>query len=127
MKTERKKLIAKLDKIFSEYIRERDDYICITCGVTRNTHVIQCGHLFSRQCHSTRWDELNAYAQCAGCNYRHEFDFEPFRRAWIAKHSQDEYDKLYAKFSGHTKFTNTELEILCCEYKKKLKKLKENV
>jgi len=122
--TDRKKLVKKLDKIFSEYIRARDKYKCITCGATKETHIIQCGHLFSRQCHSTRWDESNAHAQCAGCNYRHEFDFEQFRRAWIDRHSAAEYDKLYAKFSGHTKFTNSELEAMIGYYQKKIQEIK---
>lgn len=126
MSKERKKLKTKLDKVFSEFIRERDDYVCITCGVTRNTHVIQCGHLFSRVSNSTRWDEKNAFAQCAGCNYRHEFDFETYRRRWVEKFSNAEYDLLYAKFSQTTKFALIDLEIMIELYKNKLINLKNN-
>lgn len=122
-KSERKKLVDKLDRVFSEYIRKRDGYRCIVCGATRESTVIQCGHLFSRVSHSARFDELNASAQCMGCNLRHEFDFEPYRRAWLAKHSQDEYDSLYARWSQSTKFTNSDLQYLIIHYQDKLEAL----
>ena len=41
---------------------------------------IQNGHLFSRASYSTRWDGLNAHAQCQSCNFRHEFDPVPYQR-----------------------------------------------
>jgi hypothetical protein len=125
MSKERKKIIKKLDTVFSKYIRERDHYKCCVCGVTSATHIIQCGHLFSRVSHSTRWDEKNALAQCAGCNLIHEHDFEPLRQAWLSRHSQKEYDLLYTKFKKSTKFTIGELTFLIKHYNNKLKELKD--
>jgi len=125
MSKERKKLIKKLDDVFSLYVRERDNYKCITCGVDKNTHVIQCGHLFSRISHSTRWSEKNAFAQCSGCNMKHEHDFEPYRRAWLEKYSQEEYDILYAKFSGTTKYNDIDLKYLIFYYQRKTEKIKD--
>lgn len=124
MSKERKKLIKQLDTIFSQYIRERDHYKCIVCGVDNRTHIIQLGHLFSRVSLSTRWDEQNGNAQCAGCNYRHEFDFEPYRRAWIQKYSEKNYDMLYVKFSKSTKFSIGELKFLINYYKDKFEQIK---
>lgn len=126
MSDERKKLVKKLDTVFSMYIRKRDKYRCIVCGATREIRTIQCGHLFSRVANSTRFDEANAHAQCSGCNLRHEHDPEPYRRAWLAKHSQDEYDRVYAKWSNPTKFTISDLEIMIELYQNKIKSLEDD-
>jgi len=74
-KTTTSKLKAKLDKLFSEYIRKRDsDYsgncICISCGKEQpafggSTHA---GHFMSRRHMATRWDEKNVNSQCSYCN-----------------------------------------------------------
>jgi len=121
----RKKLKKDLDKTFSEYIRERDDYVCITCGATRDNKVIQCGHLFSATKNSTRWDEKNAHAQCRGCNFKHEHDFERYRRRWVAQHGESEYDLLYAKWCQSTKFGLGDLRMMIKHFKDKLDKLKK--
>lgn len=124
MADKRTDLKKKLDKTFSEYIRERDNYICITCGGTKETHVIQCGHLFTKKNHSTRWDEKNAFAQCAGCNKNHSYDFEKYRRRWVQKLGVCAYDLLYAKFCQTTKFGVGDLEMMIKLFADKLAKLK---
>ena len=35
-KSDRKKLVAKLDKVFSEYVRKRDGYRSVVSGSTDN-------------------------------------------------------------------------------------------
>ena len=63
------KLKAKLDKVFSLWVKERDNWTCITCGkFSRDPHMMNAGHYVSRRHHSLRWDERNVHAQCAGCN-----------------------------------------------------------
>jgi len=120
----RKKLKKQLDDIFSLYIRERDNYTCITCGVTRETKVIQCGHLFSRTKNSTRWEEKNAHAQCEGCNKAHTIHWEKYRRKWIEIHGKEQYELLYAKYCQEKTFTVRDLEIVIQYYKNKLSILK---
>lgn len=109
MSKERKKLVKKLDTAFSLYIRTRDKFICQTCGKTRPEVIIQCGHLFSRQSYSTRWDERNAFAQCASCNFYHEADFEPLRQAFLRKYDQDIYDSVYRAYRQTKKFIDADL------------------
>ncbi|MCP4153035.1 MAG: hypothetical protein GY757_35210 [bacterium] len=123
MSKERKKLVIKLDKEFSLFIRERDGYKCVVCGHTPPAVVMQCGHLFSRVSNSTRWDELNAHAQCSGCNLLHEHNPEPYRRRWVELHGQDAYDTLYAKWNQATKFTLTDLALMAQMFREKRKKL----
>ena len=74
-KTTTSKLKAKLDKLFSEYIRKRDsDYkgncLCISCGKEAPAFggSIHAGHLFSRRYLSIRYDEKNVNSQCSYCN-----------------------------------------------------------
>lgn len=58
------KLRREADKYFSQYIRLRDNNICITCGGVGN----QAGHFMSRRYNATRYDEENVNAQCYRCN-----------------------------------------------------------
>ena len=80
----------------SLYIRARDNYTCITCGATlADGKVMQNGHLITSAREATRYHEKNCNCQCAGCNYRHEMDYEIYRRAFIEKYSETEYDDMY--------------------------------
>ena len=118
-KPTRKGLVHKLDIVFSQYIRKRDKR-CVVCGKRDS---LTCGHLFSRIAYSTRWDEGNAFGQCAGCNLRHEYDAYPFTRWFISKFSQDRWDDLHHKYSTIRKFTNHELEALIIHFETKTEML----
>jgi hypothetical protein len=74
-KISRKNLVKKLDKIFSEYIRQKyadeKGYVkCYTCNVKKfwRGDGMQCGHFISRRSRILRWREENAKAQCYSCN-----------------------------------------------------------
>ncbi len=116
-KINRKKLVKKLDKVFSEYIRARDRK-CICCGSTDN---LQCGHLLSRVAYSTRWDEDNAHAQCRSCNLVHEYNPHIYIKAYIRIHGIDKYYELISKYSKTVKISNSELETMIEYYSNKLK------
>ena len=111
-KLSRRGLVGKLDKTFSEFIRKRDGH-CVVCGRREN---LTCGHLFSRIAYSTRWDEANAYGQCAGCNLRHEHDAYPFTKWFLKKFGQRAWDDLHRKYSTIKKFTNQDLEALTTHF-----------
>lgn len=70
-----KTLIAKLDKVFSLYIRLRDSrpysyraFRCISCNQIKPIDKADCGHYYSRRLMSTRYDEDNCNAECSYCN-----------------------------------------------------------
>jgi hypothetical protein len=112
----RKALVKKLDKVFSEYIRARDKNKCVTCGsLERPT----CGHIFSRSAYSTRWDDENAFCQCWGCNYKHEFDPYPLTEYARAVHGKKKYDAVHLRYNTPHKFPDYELEEMIEEYKQK--------
>lgn len=74
-KISRKNLVKKLDKIFSEYIRQKyadkKGYVkCYTCNVKKfwRGDGMQAGHMISRKSRILRWSEKNVRPQCYSCN-----------------------------------------------------------
>lgn len=59
---------TKLDKIFSLYIRTRDNGVCISCGKKGDIKDTHCGHFFTRNILSLRFNEINCNCQCPTCN-----------------------------------------------------------
>jgi hypothetical protein len=69
----RSTLIKKLDKIFSVWVRRKNEdhggYVdCFTCGVTKHWKEVDAGHFQSRGKYATRWHEDNVKPQCKKCN-----------------------------------------------------------
>lgn len=114
-KPSRRGKVKRLDNAFSLYIRNRDNWTCQTCG-SRDKLRLQCGHLFSRKNYATRWDEANAYCQCAGCNLRHEYDPGPLTMRYFRDHTEAEYEALHAKFSTSTKLRDADLDAMIRSY-----------
>lgn len=62
--------IDKADKVFSLYIRTRDNWTCQRCKkqYTPPTSALHCSHFMGRGKEATRFDEENADALCYGCH-----------------------------------------------------------
>lgn len=62
--------IDKADKVFSLYIRTRDNWTCQRCGRRHEppTSALHCSHFMGRGKENTRFNELNADALCYGCH-----------------------------------------------------------
>lgn len=62
--------ITKLDALFSQYIRRRDNFTCQRCKkqYTPPTSALHCSHFWGRSNKKVRWDEENADAHCYGCH-----------------------------------------------------------
>jgi len=120
MKLSRKSLIKKLDKVFSEYIRQRhakgEIAECVTCGKKDNWKNLQAGHFISRKHYSTRWDRINVQVQCSGCNvfrYGEQYKFG----VYLDKHyGVGTADELLNKSRKLTKLTNQDLLDLIEQY-----------
>ena len=127
-KLSRSKLIKKLDKVFSLYIRLRyaknEIAQCFTCGKKDHYKRLQCGHFQSRKHYSTRWDEVNCQVQCAGCNvfrYGEQFVF--------GKNLDMEFGKgcsesLFYKAKKTVKYSTSDLNELITKYTLLIKDLK---
>jgi hypothetical protein len=126
-KTKRAKLEAKLDKLFSLYIRLRDAKdefcTCVTCGKTKHyKDGIHCGHFQSRRHKATRWNEKNAHPQCAGCNTFNQG--EQYKHAlYIDKrYGKGTADEMVLLSNTSVKWSIHELECLIDDYEKRLNK-----
>ena len=110
---ERTKLIKKLDKIFSIWVRRKDsvdeEASCFTCGCRRNFKEIHAGHFMSRKYMATRWSELNVQPQCIKCNIFDNGQQYLFAKNLDKKFGDGTANELHLKSQMLTKFTNDEL------------------
>ena len=64
-----KKIVTRLDRMFSEYVRRRAiarSGGCERCHKPKRWQDLQCAHMFSRRGLSTRWLEEDAAGLCGG-------------------------------------------------------------
>lgn len=111
----------KLDKVFSDYIRQRDDYTCITCGKKGDKTNIQNGHYVSRASNSLRYSEVNCNAQCVGCNIFRRGAMDDYAIKLVAKWGKDTLTNLAAEKKKRKEFTRQELIEEIKRYTEKLR------
>jgi len=126
-----KKEIAKLDRIFSEFIRLRDSnnegYCqCISCGNVHYFRDIHNGHYVNRKHMNTRFNEKNCNAQCVKCNTFDEGNAAGYTIGLIEKYGKDIIDVLLTAKNITQKHSQAELGILIDYYKKEVKALKQS-
>ena len=126
-KTQRKKLIEKLDKIFSIYIRRRnavnDVAECFTCGKQDHWKKLQNGHFQSRKHYSTRWQEQNCQVQCASCNVFRYGEQYKFALNLDNTYYSGLAEELHIEANKTVKLDNTDLEMLIEKYELLIKLL----
>lgn len=115
-------LVAKLDKVFSRYIRLRDCmpngyFRCISCGEIKPFSKADCGHYWSRRHMATRFDEDNAHAECSSCNRFKSDHLIGYQTNLKAKIGQQRFEKLAWKSCQAKKWTDFELIELTKYYK----------
>ena len=128
-KSKRKKLIEKLDTVFSQYIRlrEADNGMveCFTCGKKEfwKGKGMQNGHFMSRKNLSTRWDEVNCQVQCVGCNvYRYGEQYK-FSLNLDEKYGGGTAEEMLVKSRETSKIMDVELEDKIKHYESLVKDL----
>lgn len=116
-------LIAKLDKVFSLFIRLRDSrefkyraFRCISCGQVKPFEQADCGHFYSRRHMATRFDEENCHAECRACNRFSADHLIAYRENLIRKIGTQHYDLLTMRHAGMRKWSAFELERLIAYY-----------
>ena len=111
MKTASRKTIEKkLDKLWSEKVRERANCRCEVCG---SDNVVQAHHIFPRTHKGTRWDLDNGVALCLKHHlYWAHKDAIAFTQWVIKKRSQGKIDMLQAKAYGISRWSESELDLL---------------
>lgn len=114
IRQDRKKLIKKLDTIFSQYIRQRDGE-CLRC---HRTTTLQCAHIAGRRSLAGRWNENNAITLCYACHLRWSHQQPLEFTLWL----EENYPQYYKAALEVRKTTvkNLDLESLLETYKEKI-------
>ena len=132
MASERQKTVAKLDRVFSEFIRLRDSFVsngelyfrCISCGRIRPYADGDCGHYINRKHMRTRFDEENCNMQCRSCNRFDEGNIYNYRKGLVRKIGEARVELLEARKNEICHLSDFELKVLLEDYKKRVKDLK---
>ncbi|MFA6315523.1 MAG: recombination protein NinG [Candidatus Paceibacterota bacterium] len=111
-----KSLIRELDRVFSLYIRSRDNGVCFTCGKQGNIGEMQCGHFIDRRHMATRFDEENCNCQCRQCNQFLDGNLDEYEAALRVKYGSDIIEKLHNRSQSIRKFLPQELEDMIANY-----------
>ena len=124
----RKKLIQRLDKVFSQWVRRKDadhrGYVeCWTCGKVLPWSRVDAGHFQSRAKFSTRWDEMNVKPQCKGCNGFRSGEQFKFARKLDAVYGEGTAEEIERISNQARKYSVEELEALIDVYNRRLRKL----
>lgn len=96
-------LKKKADKVFSEYIRQRDGGKCITCGHTDEWKYLQAGHYITRDVLELRYDERNVNCQCYACNVCRKGNYPVYSLKLIEKYGDNilyELDEIVKKYKA---------------------------
>ena len=122
-------LKAKLDKVFSQYIRLRDMipgttiFRCISCGMIYPITQADCGHYINRQHMSTRFSEVNCNAQCRRCNRFDEGNMSGYRKGLVKRYGEQRVVFLEASKNTTRKYSDFEYEALIEHYKKEINRM----
>ena len=124
----RKKLIQRLDRVFSQWVRRKDadhrGYVeCWTCGKVLPWSRVDAGHFQSRAKFSTRWDEMNVKPQCKGCNGFRSGEQFKFARKLDAVYGHGTAEEIERTSNQTRKYSVEELEALIDVYNRRLRKL----
>lgn len=125
---------ARLDRIFSLYIRLRDSseyghryFKCISCGRVLPISKADAGHYMSRRHQSTRFDEDNVHAECSYDNRFNAEHLDGFRDNLIKKIGRKRFDMLRIKANGTKHYSDFELKELIKYYTGLVNKMKSEI
>lgn len=115
-KTERQKLVDKLDDLTRAILYRRFGKSCVMC---ESQEQIGVGHVFSRKHLATRWDvdeEGNCYPQCWKHNFSHVRDQYPYFHWFSEKYGVEALQRLRERHNTTTHLKDWELKEKVIEY-----------
>lgn len=108
------RLALELDGLVKTRIYERDlkefGDKCSLCG--NPTKKRQWSHLISGRKHSVRWNPINIFSQCRGCNIRHEHYPEYYTAWWIRRYGEANYQDLVRLSQSGIKWRSMDLRLM---------------
>jgi len=124
------KEVAKLDRIFSHFIRMRDANKngvcrCISCGNPFFWKDGDCGHYVNRKHMSLRFSEVNCNAQCRACNRFDEGNPAGYTIGLKKKYKPDIIEQLLVAKQSTSHMSDYDLKILGEYYKRKIKEFEK--
>ena len=123
-KSSRKRLVAKLDALFSMFVRLRGKKqtggLCELCA---KRPIEVCFHWVSRGDYATRWDPNNAVASCRGCNFEETFRKRKYRDMHIMLIGEAAREALEEKARSLTHFTDADLEAILADLTNRMRLL----
>lgn len=130
LKTMKRRLVEKLDKIFSLYIRLRDTdengyFKCPTCGKIKPFDKADCSHYWSRSHMATRFDEDNCCVECSYDNRMNSSHLDGLGKYLKKKLGEQKFELLEWKHNQTCKWSEFELAELIKHYQKEVLRLKK--
>jgi hypothetical protein len=111
-------------KSFNAFIRERDGYVCYTCGRHGLRGEMDAGHFVTATHEPTRFNEINVHCQCKRCNKYLHGNLAEYAGRLTVDYGHKIIQELWKMSHGIKKWTVDELlEIERC-YVEKLKALR---
>jgi hypothetical protein len=120
----RKRAEARADKAMSDYVRERDNWTCVTCGRRGDKHTIQNGHWIPRGYAVYKYDERNGHAQDTYCNKYLSGNWPRYYDFMVATYGKDTVEAMIAGRFLTIKRTAADLLEIEATYKEKLRVLR---
>lgn len=117
----RKRLVGKLDALFSIFVRLRGKKITGgACELCLKRPIEVCFHWVSRGDYATRWSPDNAVASCRGCNFEETFRKRKYRDLHISRIGRESREALEDRSRVLTHLTDADLEAKLDELKTEL-------
>jgi hypothetical protein len=117
----------RLWRVFSEYIRRRDDGQCFTCGTKQDWRSCDAGHYIpagvSQLAPALYFSEKNVNCQCTSCNRFKHGNLSVYALRLVQKYGPEVILELDSLKRQRTKWTDWTYKIMIDEYKKKLEEL----
>ena len=111
---------TKWDVVFSNYIRNRDDWTCQRCGkkYPEKSQGLHCSHFYGRRSWATRIEPANAMALCFGCHLHVGSFPKEHVELWESRFSEEEKNHVNEK---HIDFSIKKRDVATEEHYKLLK------
>ena len=78
-------------KVFSLFIRNRDKFVCFTCGVRGDRTTTNAGHF---KHNVLDFDEVNIHCQCIQCNHYKSGNLDVYAEKLIKEYGYDKFNNL---------------------------------
>ena len=114
-----KKAIAKRKawKELSLFIRNRDNWTCVTCGTYAQGADMHSGHYIHNRA-NTYWREDNIHAQCRKCNYFASGNLAEYAIFMLNKYGEGHLRQLTEDSKVLKQWTKKEYDEIALKYKK---------